>query len=64
MPFSESSQLIDDLSGAKIKNCESCGHEFACGGKRCWCEAINPQQADLQRLRAAHKDCLCPDCLK
>ena len=63
MPLSES-RFIEDLSDAKIKNCECCGNEFTCGGRLCWCEAIKLLQSKFQKLRAAYKDCLCPDCLK
>jgi hypothetical protein len=64
MPSSESSPFIEDLSRTRIKNCESCGGEFLCHSARCWCEAIKLEYAETQRLRAAYKDCLCPDCLR
>jgi Cysteine-rich CWC len=64
MPFSLWSLFIDDLPRVKLKNCGSCGRDFICYGKHCWCEAIELDRAVLQRLRKAYKDCLCPDCLK
>src|SRR6266849_1479463 len=64
MPFSLWSLFIEDRSRVKLKNCGSCGKNFACYDKHCWCEAIQPDPALLQRLREIYKDCLCPDCLR
>jgi len=52
MPLSESPRCIEDLSDAKIKNCECCGNEFTCGGKRCWCEVIKLCQSKFNTRRA------------
>jgi|GEM_PF-5639513 Cysteine-rich CWC len=55
--------LSDGLS-VELKNCGSCGKNFTCYSKHCWCEAIELDPAAAQRLREIHTDCLCSDCLR
>jgi hypothetical protein len=50
-----------------MRQCESCGREFACGARSedgCWCDAllVSPQQ--LAVLREHFLACVCPDCLR
>lgn len=46
--------------------CERCGREFICGAtlSGCWCMKLKLTERARQELKAAYKDCLCPDCLK
>jgi len=54
------------MSGMDLRQCESCGREFACGARSedgCWCDAILVAPEGLAVLREHFLDCLCPDCL-
>jgi hypothetical protein len=47
------------------KTCERCGGAFPCGasGVACWCDSLKLGAGALAQLRAAYRDCLCPQCL-
>jgi hypothetical protein len=50
-----------------MRQCESCGREFACGARSedgCWCDALPVSPQQLAVLREHFLTCVCPDCLR
>ncbi|MCB9799890.1 MAG: cysteine-rich CWC family protein [Candidatus Omnitrophica bacterium] len=51
----------------KVKKCERCGGEFACGvgsKKICWCFHHDLTEETQAKIREKYQDCLCPVCLE
>ncbi len=63
MPSSRGDPAARPYVGRR-KTCASCGREFLCYERGCWCDAVKTSPAEAQSLREKFEDCLCEACLR